>query len=154
MSNKSNLAILDSYIDSYSDNDDPFVDFPKIKVNNSANATVYPENKQEIEISSRNRSGVVIGVPQPMKAEDGKLDQSRLTPIYMGAVDRSALAEMIVRRMDQLGWSIRTAVGETGLSKSTIQRLRSGESSIETYLEDAEKFGLSVRIALFDANEP
>jgi len=153
MSKNYTLALLESEInDAFGDDD--CGDFTKI-VPNSNNITIsYSSMEEAIAVTKRNRSGVVKGLPPPMKDKDGKIDKSQLTPIYMGAVDRATLAKIIVQRMEQLGWSCRAAVDETGLSKSTIQRLRSGASSLETYLEDAEKFGLSVKVALFDANEP
>ena len=73
-------------------------------------------------------------------------EQTSVTPIFDGELNREAMAEALKTAMEERGLSVRDAAAEVGLSKDTIQNIRNGTGSLDKATTALE--GLGYRLSL------
>jgi predicted XRE-type DNA-binding protein len=95
-----------------------------------------PSEASEIEGVTKERSHRV--------SEEGKLDKAALVPIFEGELNREALAETLRLVMEQRGLSVRRAAALADVQAKEIQRISSGDATIDKGLKVLSELGVTV----------
>jgi len=94
---------------------------------------IFVSRSDEMEGVTKERSDPV--------SEDSKLDSTALVPIFEGELSREAVAETLKSVMQQRGLSVRMTAAAAGVGAKEIQRITSGEATIDKGLKVLSELG-------------
>lgn len=77
-------------------------------------------------------------------------DKPTIKQIYEGALDRTAMARALESVMTEKGFSVRAAAEAAGVNKTDIQRIKSGDATLDKSAQVLKALGVGIEVLAFN----
>ncbi|MAM06636.1 MAG: hypothetical protein CMF05_04010 [Hyphomonas sp.] len=101
-------------------------------------SVIYPNTDQILEVARPTA---------PKLLNDG--DQPTIKQVYEGALDREAMSRALEAVMVEKGLSVRSAAEAAGVNKTDIQRIKSGDATLDKSTQVLRALGVGIEVLAF-----